>query len=265
MQKTLKKAVIWLLVLIMLAGLLPASLAAEVRDTDFFTPEEHGEMNFDEIEYEYIDPAPLIAEAEALRILCADAENASEFESRYLALAEEYDRLYAMEILLELKSCQDSKDEWVSSELQKVAVDYNAVKDAFFSLTRDALGSPCGDIIASHLSDTAQRKFLLYRDLPEEELELIRRDQELQNEYLSEIVEPVSVTVDGVSYTRNSALAGYYDGTLTYDEWSVIYTELTKAVNGSVGPIFIEMTEVRNKIAELEGYDTYADYAYAVT
>lgn len=50
-----KKALSLALVIALVLSLCPWAMAAEVRETDFFEPQPHTELTFDEIEYRHID------------------------------------------------------------------------------------------------------------------------------------------------------------------------------------------------------------------
>ena len=246
-------------------GLDLDALARSARDTSFFTPRHHTELNFDEIEYEHIDPAPLLAEIDALRALSADAENTEAFRTRFLALADDYERLTAMDQLLDIRRYADAKDAWAAAEYAKVNAEWTAVTDAFSGLVRDALSSPCAAALDGLLSDGARQKYLGYSDMPDGEAELRAQETALVSEYMSKVVDEYSVTADGVKYTADSAYQAYRDGKLTVDEYEKLNRELTKSKNAVLGEIFVRMVAVRNQIAALNGCDTYAAYAYKKT
>ena len=133
------------------------NLAAEHnRDTSFYAPHKHTDLRYDEIEYEHIDPAPLLKEAETLRM-------------------------------------QETK---------------------------------------------------------------------LINAYQVKSAELVSVTMDGKTWTDESLRNAYINNELSDDKTYEISLEITKAKNAALGSIFIELVDVRNRIAKLNGCATYADYAY---
>ncbi len=238
------------------------ALAETARDTNFFTPRYHTELNYDEIEYEHIDPAPLLAEIDALRALSADAKNTEEFKTRLLALGDEYNRMIASLFLVDFRQHADSKDEWAAAEYAKVDAELVTVKDAFSALLRDSLSSPCAAALDGVLSDGVRQKYLEYGNMTDEEKALLARETALVSEYRSKVVDEYAVTVDGVKYTVDSVYQAYLDGKLTYDEYREIDWDIYKQENAVLGKIFIELVAVRNRIAQLKGQDTYAAYAY---
>ncbi len=261
--------------LLAFALLLPATARAAdddldapsgtARDTSFFTPSDHTELNYDEIEYEHIDPAPLLAEIDALRALSADAKNEAEFKTRLLTLADKYEQMTAMYYLVDFRQYADSKDEWAAAELAKDKAELITVKDAFFSLVHDALSSPCAAALDGVLSDGARQKYLDYGSMTDEEKALLAQETALVSEYRSKVVDEYAVTVDDVKYTTGSVYQAYQDGKLSYDEYWKIYLDISKQKNAVLGEIFVKMVAVRNRIARLNGCDTYAEYAYRKT
>ncbi len=273
MRHTYQKAVSAVLSLALLLTLAPAALAAEdsldldalsktARDTDFFTPRYHTELNYDEIAYEHIDPAPLLKEAEALRALCADAKNEAEVKTRFLAFADEFERLTAMDYIVENRQYADSKDEWAASEFEAMETGRTAVEDALKSLARDILLSPCAGALDGLMHESVRERILDHKDMTDEEKELLARETALKSEYMSKTVDEYAVTVNGARYTADSVYQAYLDGELTYDEYWEIYVDAYKAKNAVLGEVFLQMVSVRNRIAALNGCETYAEYAY---
>ena len=237
-------------------------LLASARDTDFFTPIYHTDLNYDELEYEHVDPATFSEEVEALRTLCADAANVEEFKTRFLDLADDLEYRTAMYYLLSNMQYADGTDMAIAAEMETLSVELTTVYDAFNGLVRDALSSPCAAVFDDLLSEEAREEYLDYEDMTDEELELTERETALQNEYMALAVEEYTAELNGVEYTDATALEAYYNGEITYDEYIQVFRGTGKAANAVLGPILIEMIGIRNRMAELKGYDSYAAYSY---
>lgn len=54
------------------------------------------------------------------------------------------------------------------------------------------------------------------------------------------------------------------DADLSDEDYDLVSTALEQAENEAAGPIFLELLSLRREIAELNGYDSYADYTYEV-
>ena len=110
LRKPLSAVLTLLLLICTAASAFAYELPEGARDTEFLTPVFHTELNYDEIEYVFMEAAPYLEEIDALRALMADAANAGEFESRFLALAEAYDRMNAMYVLIDHRAAADGTE-----------------------------------------------------------------------------------------------------------------------------------------------------------
>lgn len=256
------------LALVLLCLPLSPAFAAgdsQARDTDFFTPIAHTELNYDEIAYEHIDPAPLLAEAAALRELMGDGANTEALKPRLLALGDALERLTAMEYIVQNRQYADSKDAWAAEEVETVDAERVTVEDAFGGLIRDVLSSPCAAALDGVLDESGRERYRTYRDKSKEEIALLARETALESEYMSKIVDEYTVAWEGAEYTEDSAYDALLAGELDDDAYVQVSRLLAKAKNAAVGDIYVAMINVRNQIAKLSGYDSYADYAYKET
>ena len=272
MKLTKKRMLTWLLALVLVFGLLPgvwtaaaAEDGAEPRDTEFFTSQEHTELNYDEIVYTYIDPAELLAEMDALRELCGDGANTGEFRSRFLALAEEEARQRAMYEIVLNQRYADSGDLWAAQETEKVYADKLEIQDALTRLIRDALSSPCAAAFDDLLTPGQRAYYLSYADMSEELLDLYARESALQSEYMTKVLNAYTAVYEGVEYTVDGAYEAYRRRELSYDEYALVNSEAHRNKNAVLGEIFVRMVEVRRQIAELSGYDSYGELADRIT
>lgn len=236
----------------------------EARDTSFFTSQPHTDLNYDELEYQYIDPVPLFNEVSALELFAQDEENLEAFQQRFLGLKNGIYRMYAMYQLLSNMTSADSKNTWAVEESAAVYEDLLSLFDAFDGLVRDVLllDNACSDYLASQLSEEDIEDYLDYENMTEEELALSSREHALESEYESKVVDTYSVTVDGVEYTDDSAYAAYAAGEIDRAAYTAISRAIAKEENAVLGEVYLEMIDVRNQIAKLNGYDNYAEYAY---
>ena len=73
-----KRLLAMLLAVCMVIACAPAVSAAEtVRETDFFTDQPHGDVNYKDMKYEEMDSETFEADAEAIRALLGDRANAA--------------------------------------------------------------------------------------------------------------------------------------------------------------------------------------------
>lgn len=233
----------------------------KVRDTDFFTPQPHDKANYDELKYRYIDPEPLLTEIKVLYVLAQDEEHPEVFEERFDHLKNCVYKVDAMLSILSNMTSADAKDEWAAAEYGKVLSDLITLFDAFNGLVRDVLllDNACSEILSSQLSEEDIEDYLDYEDMTEEELALNERETALEAAYRATVVETYTTTIDGEEYDADDLYQAYYvDGTIDLES----YLEGNHEVYAPLGNIYLEMIDVRNQIARLNGYDNYAEYAY---
>lgn len=154
------------------------------------------------------------------------------------AVIDHYDRIYA-----ELEHIEDLgtaayhahgahiADESRSQQLE----DHDAMADECFVAAQEAIAAackgPCADALKAHVGEDVFEGLASYKPVGDRELSLATRETELVNDYYA-------------------ALEKADDGDRTDAE-----------INAVVGPIFLELVDVRTEIAKLYGYDSYADYA----
>ena len=85
-----------LLTLVMLLSLSVPALAAEARETDFFTDREHGDVDFADMEYVAVDTEAVQAAMDATRALAEDEANKDAVTEGFLAACDLYTNAYTM-------------------------------------------------------------------------------------------------------------------------------------------------------------------------
>lgn len=87
----------------------------------------------------------------------------------------------------------------------------------------------------------------------------LARERELVGRYET-IAAEFTIAADGREWTKEQILS---DPSLSYDTFMALYDAYQQAYNAAVGTVFLELIEVRNRIARACGYPSYAEYAYA--
>lgn len=97
------------------------------------------------------------------------------------------------------------------------------------------------------------------RALQTEEQELLRayglRSSQVQTELTYE--------QGGVVYTIESINEEYNSGRISEDAYYAVYGPLVQMANAEIGPIYLELVDVRNRLARSLGYENYAEYAFS--
>lgn len=263
----MKKRLLSLLVsLLLLVSLSPAALAAEntaVRETNFFTSQEHADLDYDEMTYVHMDTEQIIKEADAIRALCQDEANAAQAVERFIALIGQLLELATMDTLAYIRHSQNVMDTKAAEELAYCEAAYTEVTDAIRQLARDALLSPCGEIFKKNLSEEDAAYYLNYTNMSQELMALLAQELALETRY-NQTAASLSVPYGGKDWTDNTAYFALAAGELSAEEYNTIQQAYVEKQNAALGEIYLEMIPLRRELAERSGYDSYPDYAYDV-
>lgn len=256
-----KKLLTLLLVLSLLLAMCPAGLAAEARETDFFTDQPHADVNYADMTYEHLEAAPFLEEMEAIRALLSSGSNAKAVEERFDALTDRVLYLVTMYRLIDIRTYQNATDETAAAELEHTYEVYLDVSDALCLLVRAILESPCAGFLKPQLSEEDQAYYLDYEAMSAEEKALESQEQALTNEYTAAAAR-ITAEVDGQEWDDASAYYAYMDGLIAYEDYVEIADAVAREQNRVLGEIYLRMVALRKQIAQVQGYDSYTAYAY---
>ena len=224
-----------------------------------FAEVPHGKADFADLSYSLYD-------TERFEGFCDALLNAPDGEAAVDAFNALYDEYVAVEsnyTLCYIAYCNAVADEKLMEDQATCEKDANDCWDRYCATLRDALNGTNGDALRAYLGDEAADTFLDYEDQEQEEKDLMEEENRLVARYFEEMDDQ-----DRYTYTYNdqewtlSKLQGPMGSSLNYDDYYAIYEGITGKMNAVVGQTFLELVAVRQKIAELNGYDNYADYAY---
>ncbi len=259
-----KRLLSLLLCLLLLCGLTPAALAADVaavRETNFFTDQEHADLDYAGMEYRHIGTEPLLAEMDAIRTLLQDKDNAPQAAKRFAALIDKLLELATMDTLAYIRHSQNVMDEDAAEELAYCEAAYTQVADALSQLARDALRSPCGDILKKNMSEEDVAYYLEYTGMTSEQMDLLQQELALETKY-NQAAASLTVDYGGKEWTGNTAYFALAAGELDAAEYDAIRQAYLEKQNEILGAIYMEMIPLRRQIAQRSGYDSYPAYAY---
>lgn len=246
---------------VMLAAGCPMSAYAQ---SEYYSGDEaeHADLDFLEIEYEGYDSAKM---DQAL----ADFNAALEEDGNEQAVIECYEGLlteidcfrtqYSLNAIRYYNDVNNEEYAQIDSEYSEL---YSTLSDKCAQAIKSALtDSQYADALKEYIGDDEIVDSLLsYQELSDEELELIKEENSLVQEYDKAQSTDYSVEVDGKTWTYDSL---YEEAdSLSDEDYYNIYVELSKARNEVCAGIYLKLVKVRNEEAALYGYDNYADYAY---
>lgn len=229
-------------------------------------PENAGGTRLEDMEYEHYDPEDFYAEVQTLYDL-ADEGDLPGVCGLYDQLYLEFRYIDSLYVLAELWYTADLSSSYWSEESLYCADLWSQTGDALSSACRYILESPLGDDFTLHIGPESAEVFSSYEAVSDRESELISREQEILNEYYAladTALDEAVYNYQGRDWTW-AMLSGYRGDTLyneDYEGYLEVWYGLDEEVNDLLGPLFLELVEIRAEMAELSGYENYSDYAY---
>ncbi len=185
----------------------------------------HGDVDYSDMEYVHYDYQEFLKYVEPIYDM---AENGGDQEDFYNADYELYDQLYyiyTLYTLADLRATSDVTDQDASQEaLYMQDVYYDAIGSYYDAMHAVAV-SENAELMESSYSQSLIDYFAAYQPSGDEDREIYSLENDLVNQYFSLISQPEP----------------------DYD---------------AIGEIFVQLVELRQRDAQLLGYDSYADYAY---
>ncbi len=218
---------------------------------------------YGEMAYEPYDPAPFYDMTDKLTEL-AEGDDVQAVIDLYEALYGQYVLADTAYTLAQLHHSADVTDQyWTDEMLDAETVLYDA-SDAFCQACYAVLQGPCGKDLAAYIGQDAADALDDYEPMTDRESELLERESELTAEYDETMASSDGLTHEygGQVWTADmlNGPEGYGLDDESYDE---VYTGLQKARNDQLGPLFLELVQVRTELGDIWGYGSYAAYSYA--
>lgn len=140
-------------------------------------------------------------------------------------------------------------------------------EDKICEACRKITRGPSADSFKEHVGDRAFEAFANYDEMTPREKKLVKQEQKLVNRYydIYDKVDSEGVKYKGETWTLDDLMGdrGENLALSNYDAYSDIYYRISRKVNQKTGPIFIQLLKLRDELADINGYDNYADYADA--
>lgn len=213
---------------------------------------------FEELSYTRFDAEAAEAEIERIRGLMTDAGNSGEVLEAFDALVESEDDLYFSYEYASIRSDMDVTDDYWADELEYATETMYTVDDEICILGGDILESACEKAARKSWYEEEIEYYEEYEALPEGAAELMAQETALESDYYEAAAGEFTVKYGGKVYDMNAL----YTADLTQGELLEVYNLLTAKMGSVLGPIYLDMLEVRAEIAKAFGYDSYAEYSY---
>ncbi len=219
-------------------------------------------VDWDDMVYEHVDPDPFYEGTAAL----AEEQDAQ-------AVLASYDELYArlahaaaQAEIAYIRCSGNVTDSYWSDESVYSETVYGRMCDAFLTACHGVMAGPCADVLREHVGPELAAYFASYAPMTDREAELAAREAELIDRYYELMAGAGDVTYSyqGQDWTEDM-IDGFQGADLAhrdYDAYLEVYFGLQKALCDQVGPIFLELVDLRAEQAALAGYESFTDMAY---
>ena len=232
MKTLIHKTVAILLALCLLAG---SGASVFAGGFDGYEPIEHRDLTASELQYKGWDAANFNLLLERLEAMDGSASD-GEFLDVYQQILDEYDELYNQYVLADAAYYADVNDEDAAEDSDEMFEKLHNAEDDFFLAMQRILHGPKGKVLEGQLKDLWIDWIETYIEESDELDALLQEENRLVQEYYSAVAEAeASADGDGDYYEKIDELCG---------------------------PIFLDLVQVRDEIAEWNGYDNYYEYAF---
>ncbi|MDC7301721.1 hypothetical protein NXH58_08000 [Agathobacter ruminis] len=221
-----------------------------------------GSTDFSEMKYEHFDPTAVKKTMEGIRKDMEDADNAEQIVKDFESIEDELAVMEASYSLAQLYNSLDANDEYYQDELVYITEVYDEIRDQYCILGKDALESPCADVLRDAWDEDDVDLFENYQAMTDNQKKLRKEEQSLENDYNKAAVKEFTYTINNQAYTMDSLLDAVYAGNITYDQYVEGYYGCMNAMADTLAPIYVDLVKVRMKIATEAGYENYNEYAY---
>lgn len=228
---------------------------SSVYDGEVVTP-----IPFSEMEYVRPDTQAVVEGFEAVTEIVEHGGSAGAVIDAFLAALEQYNWYATMDSLAYILYCSDTvKNASYLDEYDYLEGELPLIRRALEEcLVACANAAEKEALESDYFGEDALDEYVDYSVFTNAEyVRLSQQETALITEYM-EAVEAPRVTVDGESYDYYALLESG-----EYDAWELQELYLSQSVE-SLGDIYIRLVKTRKQMAEVLGYESYADYAYAI-
>ncbi|MCR4595331.1 MAG: hypothetical protein K5673_00975 [Lachnospiraceae bacterium] len=224
--------------------------------------EYHSDVNFADMEIQWVDEEAVETFLDQYGQAVKDGDEAAVVNGydKLNALLDHVSTQYTLNDIRHNRDINNEEYAELSSSMLEFA---NDMSDRALQLIREALKSDAGDALKAHIDNEYLVEDLLeYEDMTDEEKKLDLEYQKLTQEYEKILISDTHVEVDGKDWNLDKLMNDY---SLDRDGYRRIVTAIYRSRNSQMAQIYTEIVHNRNRIAEINGYDNYADYVYELS
>ncbi|MBR3397312.1 MAG: hypothetical protein IKG70_05630 [Lachnospiraceae bacterium] len=218
-------------------------------------------------EYEHYDTDGFYDLCEKFEKAAQDGDP-DQIEELYDQLVRELKRLATMDNLAFLHYAKNVNDEYYDEEKSYTELAYTDCADRFLTACRAALEAKGGSAFEKYADESLVEEARDYEPLTDKAKELLDRETALKSDYnrALDAINAITYEFNGKTYDFEMLYDDHSPlvmlSIFNYDDFLTVYEGLLKAANESIGPIYVELLQLRKELAAEYGYDNYADYCY---
>jgi len=251
-----KRVTALLLMIVLVIASVPKAARAE---SDRLTEYEHERLDFKKVEYEHVETDDLEIMISGLAELSKNETNKDEVEKNIGIIEEKMNKLQDMGDLVNYLFTKNSQDEYYTAEHQYVTVAFQTMSSLYIEALKEVCVSPCKDAVKKYYSDEDIKEILKMKVPTPEEIACSEKHQMLLAEYYAFKPE---IDIMGTSYTYEKFMEAYMAGEFSDFILALYYPKFSELMKQDAVRIYFQMIENNTKLAKLNGYDNYMDYAF---
>lgn len=211
--------------------------------------------------YERYDPLVLEQVMADFEAACKTEGQQEQVARLYELLLKEYDRLSTLAYMAQIAYDKDISNPAAAEEQAYTTDLYVDMSEKMIQSIQRGLDSSYGSLLRGKMGAYQASMVEYYQPYTQEELGLVKEEDQLIRKYETLAAADTSVIVDGENWTYERLET---DNSLTTETYGRIQEALSRERNGRLGGCLLELAHVRRRIAGLYGYDSYSDYVYEV-
>ncbi len=217
-----------------------------------------GLYSFDDLVYERPDFDKIAADIEAVRAMVTDGSAGEDILAAYEALDDEFYEINNAYAIASLFSSLDTTDEYYSSEEELLAEKSSELQVLATKMEIAIYESEHCDTVFYDWTEEDFANLRIAEKLYDDEyVTLNTRLEGITTAYWNAQTD-TTVEYKGVAYTRSELDELNVDSTTYYSLLNDYYRNL----NAVTGELYLELVDIKKRIAAKAGFDSYPEYAY---
>ena len=237
------------------------------QTTSFYQTRKKADVSFSEMNDLTYDKTVITGLLEQMETLAADAVATGEqadpelMINLYTKVTDELSILSTCYSLASIQYYQDIYSEENTLKEQELLEMCITIQDHAYGTLRQVCQSPYRETMKTVMDPYLVESMAKYEDKTERELEIEAEENKLTREFEQAAGEDFIFEYQGKEW--NSADLDMVGMTLEPSDYIAIYQGIGQKRTDALGTIFLELVTLRNEMAQISGYDNYAEYAYS--